>query len=517
MLFLLSSVFPYSGFLVMFLIDDGSVDEENVGLYAGILTSSFMIGRALTAIHWGAMADTYGRKFVLLVTLTTSVVGSIAFGLSTTFYSALAVRFTMGLFNGTMVVVRTMISELAGGDKETESKGVALLFSMIGYSMLVSPAVGGLLSEPLTQYPDSTFFPMFGDLLSAFPFLIPNILAAVLSIVSLLLTIFGLEETLPEERCKPWTHMIHSLIERISKMISNAHYTLLSEHQVLEEEWSESFAIEATQRKADDDTNKWSKGEVANNFATEQTPLFKRTSHTSTSTLLDDTTEISKEASESFDFLNDSKLRILLVSYWVYTFTSVAQSEAFPLVAMSHNGGLGLNETSIGIIVAISGLIYCLGQYITFTTFLRHFGVVKTMRYGALGACLPLGLMPFGLYMTGLVQTLYLATIMGIILIFGNVFVGTSTMVTNQTVEPHQRARMNGVCGLGTSIARGAGPLFAGLMVSVVMSSTVIPLALSLWVIYGTLIIAGLFAYWTTLLVPEEIKQDYEDIEELDV
>jgi MFS family permease len=85
-----------------------TVDEANVGLYAGILTSSFMIGRALTAVHWGAVADTYGRKFVLLVSLITSVVGSIAFGLSTNFYAALAVRFTMGLFNGTMVVVRTM-------------------------------------------------------------------------------------------------------------------------------------------------------------------------------------------------------------------------------------------------------------------------------------------------------------------------------------------------------------------------------------------------------------------------
>jgi hypothetical protein len=205
------------------------------------------------------------------------------------------------------------------------------------------------------------------------------------------------------------------------------------------------------------------------------------------------------------------------VSYWVYTFTSVAQSEGFPLVAMSHKGGLGLNETSIGIIVAISGLIYCLGQYITFTTCLRHFGVVGTMRYGALGACLPLSLMPFGLYLTGWMQALYLATIMGTVLIFGNVFLGTSTMTTNRTVKPHQRARMNGVSGLGTSIARGAGPLFAGWIVSVVMSSAVVPLALRAWIIYGTLFISGLFAYWTTLLVPEEIEQDNHNIEEIQV
>jgi MFS family permease len=286
MLFLLSSVFPYSGFLVMFLINDGSVDETNAGLYAGILTSSFMVGRAVTAIHWGAMADIYGRKFVLLVTLITSLVGSLVFGLSSNFYVALAVRFTMGLFNGTMVVVQTMISELARGDREAESKGVALLFSMIGYSMLFSPAVGGLLSEPLTQYPDSSFFQRFGDLLSTYPFLIPNMIAAVLSAVSLLIAIFGLEETLPQERCKPWTSMFFFLIKRISRMVSDAHSCLLLEHQMLEKGWSESFAIEGTQRKADDGAS--NNCEVANEYATEQTPLFVTRSRTSTSTPLDD-------------------------------------------------------------------------------------------------------------------------------------------------------------------------------------------------------------------------------------
>jgi hypothetical protein len=256
--------------------------------------------------------------------------------------------------------------------------------------------------------------------------------------------------------------MLYSLVERISKMFSNAHSFLLWERQMLEEEWSESFAIEPTQTKPDGTPCKGSKCEVAHECATEQTLLFKRPSHASASSRIDDSTSLNKECSNSFDFLKHSKLRILLLSYWVYTFMSVAQSEAFPLVAMSHNGGLGLNETVIGTIATISGLVYCMGQYITFTSFLRRFGVVRTMRYGALGACLSLGLMPFGLYMTGSVQALYLAIIMGIILIVGNVFLGSSTMATNQIVDPQQRARMNGVSGLGTSIARGAGPIFAG-------------------------------------------------------
>jgi hypothetical protein len=54
-------------------------------------------------------------------------------------------RFTdSGLLNGTMIVARTAISELARGDKELESKGVGIIMSMVGYGMLMSPAIGGL-------------------------------------------------------------------------------------------------------------------------------------------------------------------------------------------------------------------------------------------------------------------------------------------------------------------------------------------------------------------------------------
>jgi hypothetical protein len=43
-----------------------------------------------------------------------------------------------------MIVARTAISELARGDKELESKGVGIIMSMVGYGMLMSPAIGGL-------------------------------------------------------------------------------------------------------------------------------------------------------------------------------------------------------------------------------------------------------------------------------------------------------------------------------------------------------------------------------------
>jgi MFS family permease len=61
----ISSLFPY----IYFMIRDFHIakQEEDIGFYAGFVGSSFMIGRALTSIFWGKLADRYGRKPIILI------------------------------------------------------------------------------------------------------------------------------------------------------------------------------------------------------------------------------------------------------------------------------------------------------------------------------------------------------------------------------------------------------------------------------------------------------------------
>ena len=108
-----------------------------------------------------------------------------------------------------MVVSRTAISELAKGNHELEAKGVGLLMSMVGYGMLISPALGGELSEPLKQYPNSSLFTntWCEPLLSNYPFLLPNIIAFVFSMVSMIFVIVTVEETLPIEKRRHWKYV----------------------------------------------------------------------------------------------------------------------------------------------------------------------------------------------------------------------------------------------------------------------------------------------------------------------
>ncbi len=95
---LMVSVFPYSAFMVIFLVPE--TNEETAGTYAGVLAASFMMGRAITAYGWGAMSDVYGRKIVIFWSLIMSSFFCLLFGMATSFKGALLWRFLMGASNG---------------------------------------------------------------------------------------------------------------------------------------------------------------------------------------------------------------------------------------------------------------------------------------------------------------------------------------------------------------------------------------------------------------------------------
>jgi MFS family permease len=114
--YLLISVFPYSGFMAIELIP--SANEENTGSYAGLIASAFMIGRAISSMGWGKVADVYGYLTVLYASLGLSFVFSVMFRLAGNFPLALIWRFLLGLGNGIVGTAKTAVSKLAGSNKE---------------------------------------------------------------------------------------------------------------------------------------------------------------------------------------------------------------------------------------------------------------------------------------------------------------------------------------------------------------------------------------------------------------
>nr|VDC85225.1 unnamed protein product [Brassica rapa] len=72
---------------------------------------SFMVGRTLTSVIWGIVADRYGRKPVILIGIASVVIFNTLFGLSVNFWMAIITRFCLGSFNGLLVPIKAYAME----------------------------------------------------------------------------------------------------------------------------------------------------------------------------------------------------------------------------------------------------------------------------------------------------------------------------------------------------------------------------------------------------------------------
>ena len=99
------------------LANGESPSDSTVASQAGILAAAFTGAQFLTAMMWGRLADseTFGRKKVILIGLLGTTIGSLGFGFSKSFATAVFWRCLGGMLNGNIGVMRTMISEISSG------------------------------------------------------------------------------------------------------------------------------------------------------------------------------------------------------------------------------------------------------------------------------------------------------------------------------------------------------------------------------------------------------------------
>ncbi len=549
MFYLIMNVFPYSGFMALHLLNGRSQNDNDgddtqhrilhitaaaIGPYAGILASSFRLGRIPTAISWGRCADIYGRKFALIIGILAMIAGNILFALAPTFAVAVGIRFSAGLLNGTMVVVRTSISEIAWGDRNLETKGVAMMSSVSGYAMLIAPAIGGLLSNPIRQYPSyfSNYDAKEGAMrlfwksaLTDYPFLLPNLIGSFVATISLLIVVFCVEETLPEDQRIDWRLIPRDIRSWITSKV------------MLPKKKNSASAKSPSQQII---------------TADERTPLVSSGDRTSipeakvepsqvvcgASIVQDENSENSERSNKksTFESLRDStsNVKFFFYSMWLFAFSSLASLEAFPLFAMASisQGGLGFDEARIGIVQTIGGCVFVFGQYAAFSTATSKIGVMKAIRFSTFGRIFLVILFPLGLYFSNPTdsecdvqtdiytinsnsslkcirgknwyQLGYLGLVTGIISILGSIFMGCSTIGVNACLtDASQRASMNGLQSMVASIGRGLGPIVAGYLVAATMKSGTISASASAWVVYGVLMVIESITHVSTRVIPD--------------
>lgn len=182
------SIFPYVNQMAQ---ENGNLADTDVGFYSGLIESLFSLTQASVMILWGKASDRIGRKPVLVFSLIGVSIATSIFGLAKTLEQMILFRCLAGVFAGTIVTIRTMLSEVS--TKKTQ----AIAFSWFAFSgnlgIFLGPLIGGGLADPAHQYPK-----LFGNVqfLLDYPYALSSFVVAVIGLSGAAITALFAKETL---------------------------------------------------------------------------------------------------------------------------------------------------------------------------------------------------------------------------------------------------------------------------------------------------------------------------------
>ena len=146
------------------------------GTELGLLVASYAVMRLIFGPIWGSLSDRLGRKPILLIGILGYAVTMVWFGLANTLWMLFAARILAGILSS--ATAPTTMAFIGDSTPEEErGGGMGLLGAAGGIGTILGPVLGGFLA---------------GESLST-----PFFLAAGLSVLSLLLAIVFLPESLP--------------------------------------------------------------------------------------------------------------------------------------------------------------------------------------------------------------------------------------------------------------------------------------------------------------------------------
>ena len=191
--------------------------EASIGIWVGVLMTSYSAAQFLFSPFWGSLSDRIGRRPVLMVGLVGNTVFFAMFGLANTLIMALVARFLAGVFNGNLAVARAYIGDVSTPQQLATRMG--LIGAAFGLGFTFGPFIGGELSDPASRW---AIFE--GTVFDANPYFLPCAVASLLSILSLLVAVRSLPESLPLERRtqgarKSWSNGMVSTMKSTASML----------------------------------------------------------------------------------------------------------------------------------------------------------------------------------------------------------------------------------------------------------------------------------------------------------
>lgn len=158
------------------------VPENDIPSWAGYAAATFSICQAFTGIPWGAASDRYGRKPIILIGLTNTMITMLMWGFSTSLPMAIAARALQGLGNGNVGILRTTVAELCPW-KELQPRAFSIMPIVYTIGSIFGPTIGGALANPLGVDPRA---PRGTKFFERYPYSPPNLVGAALFTIGII-------------------------------------------------------------------------------------------------------------------------------------------------------------------------------------------------------------------------------------------------------------------------------------------------------------------------------------------
>ncbi|KAF8604637.1 MFS general substrate transporter [Ceratobasidium sp. AG-I] len=409
--------------------------QDSAGYYSGLFDSAVALTGFLTTIPGSYASDMFGRKPVMVASTIGLIVSMFFFATGRTLIGLLFVRCIGGGFgpNWTWTTSLTILGEIT----DPSNAGLAYSAINIGYSVgsMISPSIGGLLAHP------SDHFKAFqGDFWKANPYALPCYTSVALGIITMLVLIFGLSETLPSKR--DWARK-HERQTSLSMRTSVYSATGVAGLEGLLNNPVSAVPLRSSghYREATDDS--------------EYGPASESLLPT-------------KQKVTVWSVLTPATIPIMITSF-AMAFLAAALFAIFPLWAFTaiNKGGLGAPESSIGLQLSLRGLLHVLTMVI-YAPIEKRLGlyrlyawamamwILSTLCYPLLNLWARINNSSDGVFFQFLVIVWF--TIWSFA---GFVWTANSQMVNQAAPSEDALARIVGVSTICTLLGGTLGPVFA--------------------------------------------------------
>ncbi len=162
----------------------------------GLLAVSYSGTQFLFNPVWGRVSDHVGRRPIILMSLTGSVISYAVFGWAPSLVWLFISRLSAGLFGANISTAMAFIADVT--TPENRAKGMGLIGAAFGLGFIFGPALGGFLSK--------------------YSYSLPGYGASLLSLIALLLAMFQLPESYQPQQ-KPRKPTEFPLLEQLKPLV----------------------------------------------------------------------------------------------------------------------------------------------------------------------------------------------------------------------------------------------------------------------------------------------------------